>query len=428
MGTGNATARYDTIRQFERVRATTDAITSRLLDEDQVAQSMPDASPTKWHRAHTTWFFEEFVLAPHDRGSQRCNDRFAYLFNSYYEVVGARHPRHERGLQTRPTCTEVGAFRAYVDAAVADLCDRTDDVTFATIAPLIELGLHHEQQHQELALMDVKHLFSRNPGADPHYRDGRQIPRDVAPPPLGWVEVAGGLVDIGHDPAHGFAFDNESPRHTVLVDRFRIANRLTTAGEYAEFIADGGYERPELWLSDGWFAAQREQWRAPLYWERSDVGWTTLTLDGRRPVLAAEPVVHISHYEADAFARWAGARLATEFEWEAAATGLPTIGNLLGDVGTDHLHPRPADVHDPGLRQMFGDAWEWTASAYLPYPRFRIAPGAVGEYNGKFMSGQMVLRGGSAATPTGHIRSTYRNFFAPHCRWMFSGIRLAGDA
>jgi ergothioneine biosynthesis protein EgtB len=286
--------------------------------------------------------------------------------------------------------------------------------------------------------MDVKHLFSRNDAWGSRYRD-QPPPRVVMTPPLGWASIDGGLIDIGHSSDLGFAFDNEGPRHTVLLDGFRIANRLVTCGEWREFVDDGAYARPELWLSDGWFAVQREAWAAPLYWERDDsvdTGWSVLTLDGRRPLHDAEPVVHVSHYEADAFARWAGARLPTEFEWEAAVgSAAATTSGMVAmtgatldlDLATTALHPRPADVHDTGIRQLFGDVWEWTASAYLPYPRFAPASGAVGEYNGKFMSGQMVLRGGSAITPAGHIRVSYRNFFPPQSRWMFGGVRLATD-
>jgi ergothioneine biosynthesis protein EgtB len=427
--------RHQLVEQYRSVRDLTEAIAAPLSAEDQCGQSMPDASPVKWHRAHTTWFFEEFVCLPSaGDGYERVDPRYSFLYNSYYDAVGERHPRPERGLQTRPSCDEVAAYRRHVDVAMTRLLSDTDDATFTRIAPLVEIGLHHEQQHQELCFMDVKHLFSRNGGWEPQYRsDGSSLPA-VLTAPLGWVDLDGGLTDIGHTAGSNanrvgsdFAFDNESPRHTMLLHAFRLANRLVTCGEWLEFIADDGYGRPELWLSDGWFTVQREQWRAPLYWETDGPNWSVLTLDGRRPVLDSEPVVHVSHYEADAYARWAGARLPTEFEWEAAAAQVPLRGNLLRDLRTDALHPTPADVHDTGLRQFFGDAWEWTASAYLPYPRFEPAPGAVGEYNGKFMSGQMVLRGGSAVTPHDHIRATYRNFFPPHTRWMFSGVRLATD-
>ena len=427
MGT-NTDRRTGLLTRFRHVRSLTESIASPLTDEDQCAQSMPDASPVKWHRAHTTWFFEAFVLDAFAPRYQPIDDRYSYLFNSYYDAVGDRHPRPERGLQTRPTCAEVAAYRAHVDAAMIELLETSDDDALAAIEDLVVLGLHHEQQHQELALMDVKHLFSRNGCWDPAYRTSHPEVRRQQPPPLGWVEIAGGLIDIGHDLSMGFAFDNEQPRHTTLLDSFRLANRLTTCREWQAFIDDDGYSRPELWLSDGWFTAQRERWQAPLYWQADGDSWTTLTLDGRRPIVDSEPVVHVSHYEADAFARWSGGRLPTEFEWEAAASPHRVAGNLLTDPDRAPLHPTTADVHDPGLRQLFGDVWEWTASAYLPYPKFRTADGAVGDYNGKFMSGQMVLRGGSAITPVDHVRSSYRNFFAPSARWMFSGVRLAADA
>ncbi len=420
--------RTDLLARYRGVRALTEAIAAPLTPEDQCAQSMPDASPVKWHRAHTTWFFEEFVLRPNVAEYRPVDDRHSYLFNSYYETVGDRHPRPERGLQTRPTCAEVGAYRRHVDRAMGELLDACDASTFDALRDLVVLGLHHEQQHQELALMDVKHLFSRNGSFDPRYRTATRHGATALAPPLRWIDIAGGLIDVGHDPATGFGFDNEQPRHTALLDSFRLANRLVTCGEWRAFIDDDGYTRPELWLSDGWFAAQRERWAGPLYWERDGDDWTTLTLDGRRPIVDSEPVMHVSHYEADAYARWSNARLPTEFEWEAAAADLPVRGNLLDDPADSPLHPTVAEAHDIGVGQMFGDLWEWTASAYLPYPRFRTAAGAIGEYNGKFMSGQMVLRGGSAITPVGHVRPTYRNFFPAHSRWMFSGVRLANDS
>jgi ergothioneine biosynthesis protein EgtB len=333
---------------------------------------------------------------------------------------------------------EVGAYRAHVDAAVLDLLEHADAATLATITPLVVLGLHHEQQHQELALMDVLHLFSRNEAWDPSLRarSAAASAPSVDAVAAGWIDVDGGVVEIGHrptpvdaDPFCAFAFDNEGPAHRVLLDDFRLATRPVTCGEMAAFVADDGYRRPELWLSDGWAAVCSRGWDAPLYWERDGDGWTTRTLDGRVAVDLDAPIVHVSHYEADAYARWAGARLPTEHEWEHAARDLPMAGNLLVDVATDAL--RPAAVTGPVTASpsaMFGDVWEWTASAYLPYPRFSPAPGAVGEYNGKFMSGQMVLRGGSFATPVDHVRSTYRNFFPPHARWVFAGLRLAMDA
>jgi ergothioneine biosynthesis protein EgtB len=401
---------------------------------------MPDASPVKWHRAHTTWFFEEFVLRRFAPRYAARDDRFGFLFNSYYDAVGPRHVRAERGLLTRPSCDEVREYRSHVDTAMLEFLAGPD--VAASAVELVVLGLNHEQQHQELALMDVKHLFSRN-GFDPAYRPTHTghtgVVKDshtslhgtgiAAGAPSGWVDFDGGLVDAGDEGVDGFAFDNEGPRHTVLLAPFRLQDRLVTAGEWRVFIADGGYERPELWLSDGWCTAQREGWRSPLYWEADGDSFTTLTLHGPRPVRDAEPVVHVSHYEADAYARWAGARLPTEFEWECAAVTVTPGGNLLPFDPTEApLHPKPATESTPRPRQLFGDVWEWTSSAYLPYPRFAPAPGAVGEYNGKFMSGQMVLRGGSAVTPADHVRASYRNFFYPHQRWVFAGVRLAADA
>jgi ergothioneine biosynthesis protein EgtB len=385
--------------EFRRVRDDTEALAAPLSPEDQVVQSMPDVSPTKWHRAHTTWFFETFLLTPSLPGYEPFDPAYAYLFNSYYEAVGPRHPRPMRGVLSRPSVNDIARYRAHVDDAMQRLIDRCDDACLA----LIELGLNHEQQHQELLLMDIKHVLHCNP-TDPAYHHDPS----VRPPttPAQWLAVAGGPVEIGHD-GNGFAFDNETPRHLVQLERFRIADRLVAAREWFEFVADGGYTRPELWLSDGWSAVQEHGWQAPLYWRDDGAdGWTVFTLSGRRPLDLDEPVVHVSHYEADAYARWRGARLPTEFEWEHAARTL----------GAERLH----DLDD--------EAWQWTASAYLPYPRFHPAEGAVGEYNGKFMSGQMTLRGGARVTPAGHTRVTYRNFFPPGARWMFGGVRLAADA
>jgi ergothioneine biosynthesis protein EgtB len=382
---------------YRRVRDYTEALAAPLSPEDQVVQSMPDVSPTKWHRAHTTWFFETFLLSPRLPGYAVFEPWYGYLFNSYYEGVGPRHPRPQRGLLSRPSVHDITSYRAYVDDAMHSFIDRCSEGD----ATLIELGLHHEQQHQELLLMDIKHVLHCNPMA-PAYA-ARSLTFDASP--LSFVDVAGGEVEIGHD-GNGFAFDNEGPRHIAYVETFRVADRLVTAGEWLEFMRDGGYERPDLWLSDGWYAVEAQRWKAPLYWsDDGDDGWTVFTLAGRRAIEPTEPVVHVSHYEADAYARWRGARLPTEFEWEHAVTS--RAGR--------------------SLRQVDDQAWQWTASAYLPYPRFRPAPGAVGEYNGKFMSGQMTLRGGARVTPEGHTRPTYRNFFPPASRWMFGGVRLAKD-
>ena len=404
--------------RFAAVRNETLRLVQPLSAEDQQVQSMPDASPAKWHLAHTTWFFETFLLIPGLAGYRPFDQAFGYLFNSYYEQVGARHPRPERGLLSRPTLDEVRAYRAHVDAAMARLLSGP---TPPQTASLVELGLNHEQQHQELILMDIKHLFGLSPIA-PAYRPPEARAPGLAEP-LAWLDFDGGLVEIGHE-GRGFAFDNEGPRHRVWLEPFRLASRLATCGEYLAFVEDGGYRRPELWLSDGWAAVQREGWEAPLYWRQDGHGARRLfTLSGLQALDPAEPVSHLSHYEADAFARWSGARLPSEAEWESAAAQAVGGGNLLE---SGRLHPAPAQ--GPGLRQMFGDLWEWTMSPYIAYPRYTPPEGAVGEYNGKFMSGQMVLRGGAAVTPADHVRITYRNFFPPAARWAFSGVRLAQDA
>src|SRR5664279_972430 len=402
------------IQQFLDVRATTDRLAARLSAEDQTPQSMPDASPTKWHRAHTTWFFEEFILRP-DPDYAEYDPAYRYLFNSYYEAVGPRHPRPQRGLVTRPGVADIGRYREYVQDAVVRVLDsgRLDE----TARALVELGCNHEQQHQELLLMDIKHLFSTHPFA-PGYVD-RNADGNVALTSQSWRSVSGGLTEIGHDVATGpaFSYDNEGPRHRVYLDDFEIAERAVTNADWLEFMADGGYRRADLWLSDGWARVQAEDWNAPGYWRDDDGAWTVFTLSGRRRVVAAEPVCHVSFYEADAFARWAGARLPTEFEWETAANARPELRGQLLDP--DRVHPGLAGP------AMVGDVWTWTASAYLPYPGFVAADGAVGEYNGKFMCDQHVLRGASAATPSGHERLTYRNFFPAYARWAFSGLWLA---
>jgi ergothioneine biosynthesis protein EgtB len=402
-------------QRFLDVRATTDKLSSRLSAEDQTPQSMPDASPAKWHRAHTTWFFEEFLLRP-DPSYTEYDPSYRYLFNSYYEAVGPRHPRPQRGLVTRPGVADIARYREYVqDALIRALeAGRLDEKA----QELVELGCNHEQQHQELLLMDIKHLFSTQSFA-PVYVERPLDEHTLPSMPQAWRSVSGGVVEIGHD-GHGFAFDNEGPRHRVLLEDFVIAERAVTVGEWLEFMADGGYRRADLWLSDGWACVQREGWDAPAYWNEDDGTWTMFTLCGRRPVVPSEPACHVSFYEADAFARWAGARLPTEFEWEAAARQRPELRGQLLDP--DRVHPGVAGS------AMVGDVWEWTASAYLPYPRFEPAGGAVGEYNGKFMCDQHVLRGACAATPIGHERLTYRNFFPAYARWAFSGLRLAWNA
>lgn len=421
---------------YAEVRARTLELAAPLEPEDFVVQSMPDVSPPKWHLGHTTWFFEAFVLGPFLPGYTPFREGWAFLFNSYYEGVGERIARAERGLLSRPPLAEVLAYRASVDRAVEALLSRASARgEWPEIAARLTLGLHHEEQHQELLLMDVKHNLSKNPlfpayqvdraeHLGPAHRAGVDQARIVRePPPHRFVPQRGGVVAIGHG-GPGFAFDNEGPRHRVFLEPHALGSRLVTAGEYLAFIEDGGYARPDLWLSDGWFTARREAWRAPLYWVERDGAWHVFTLHGLRPVDPAEPVLHVSYYEADAYARWAGHRLPTEAEWEAAAGELPIRGNLL-DSGA--LHPRPAPGEAP-LEQLFGDAWEWTASAYAPYPGFEPLPGALGEYNGKFMCNQQVLRGGSCFTPAGHVRPTYRNFFYPHQRWCPAGLRLASRA
>lgn len=405
---------------YVAVRSQTMRLIDGLTPEDCLLQSMADASPVKWHLAHVTWFFEVFVLASIRGlpGYQDFDPAFRVLFNSYYEGVGARHPRPERGMLSRPPLDQVLRYRRHVDAHILELL--ADDELAPELRSLVELGLHHEQQHQELILTDLKHHFSRNPVA-PAYREPG-APRRETPPPLAFVEFTGGLAEIGHA-GGGFAFDNESPRHRVWLEPYALANRPVTHGEYIEFIHDGGYRRPDLWLSDGWDTCQREQWQAPLYWRREGPAWRQFTLHGMADLDMSAPVCHLSYYEADAYARWAGGRLPTEAEWEHAVQtmGNPEGGNFLEN---ELFHPR-CGMAGEGLRQMFGDVWEWTQSAYLPYPGFRPAPGAVGEYNGKFMINQMVLRGGSCATPRSHLRPSYRNFFPPQARWQFSGLRLA---
>jgi ergothioneine biosynthesis protein EgtB len=406
---------------FRSVRGQSVALCAPLETEDYVVQSMPDVSPPKWHLAHSTWFYETFLLAPSDPRYEPFHPGFNYLFNSYYEGVGARHPRAQRGLLTRPTIAEVRRYRECVDERMVAFIQHAGEAEWRRVEPLLTLGLHHEQQHQELLLTDIKHILGTNP-LRPAYRADLPTSGAITAPLLEWLPSPGGVRQIGHD-APGFAFDNEGPRHSVYVQPHRLASRLVTNGEYREFMADDGYRRPELWLSDGWRAVNEHGWSAPLYWEPHGDGWRVMTLGGLREVSPAEPVSHVSFYEADAFARWSGARLPTEAEWETAAGGLPVSGNL---VEAGRLHPAPAP--EPGLTQLFGDAWEWTQSPYSPYPGFRPAPGAVGEYNGKFMCNQMVLRGGSCATPASHVRATYRNFFSPEARWQFTGLRLATDA
>jgi ergothioneine biosynthesis protein EgtB len=411
------------IARYREVRTAMESACEPLSPEDMGVQSMPDASPVKWHLAHTSWFYETFVLSdPAFGGYQPFDPAFTYLFNSYYDAVGDRHPRPKRGLLTRPSAADVFRYRAHVDAAMADRLPRLAPSDLGRLAPVIELGLNHEQQHLELLFTDIKHAFAQNP-LRPAYRD---LPpaSPSAVPTMKWLAFDAGVRRIGHS-GGGFAFDNEGPAHRVFLEPFAIASRLVACGEFLAFMADGGYDRPELWLSDGWHARRQQEWDAPLYWRRHADRWHLFTLGGMRPVEESEPVCHVSFYEADAYARWASARLPTEAEWEVACADVAIDGNLL-EAG--RLHPAPVSPDPPRLAQVFGDVWEWTQSPYCPYPGYRPLAGALGEYNGKFMCNQMVLRGGSCVTPRSHIRATYRNFFPPEARWQFTGLRLARAA
>lgn len=404
-------------RALLAVRARTAELCRPLDAEDCTVQSAPETSPAKWHLAHTTWFFETFVLQPFGQGYRIFNPAFGYLFNSYYESLGAFHPRPERGLITRPTFAEVMQYRSHVDEGLRRIVADPPAESRSEILQRLELGMHHEQQHQELLLTDIKHLFSRNP-LRPAYRPPLPAAQGAAPT-IEWLAFPAGIYEVGHA-GSGFGFDNETPRHRCFLETFRIASRPVTNGEFMSFMEAGGYEQPTLWLSDGWRTAKERGWTAPLYWELREGRWWQMTLAGLRMVDPAEPVCHVSYYEADAFARWAGKRLPSEEEWEAAAARQALSGNL-ADSG--RLHPAPCGTKP----QFFGDVWEWTRSAYLPYPGYRAGTDALGEYNGKFMIGQWVLRGASCATPQSHARVSYRNFFYPADRWQFMGIRLACD-
>jgi ergothioneine biosynthesis protein EgtB len=416
--------------RFHQIRNFTDALCAGLEPEDCVVQSMPDVSPTKWHLAHTTWFFETFILKKFIPGYRAEIPEYAYLFNSYYNAAGDMHRRDLRGLISRPTVSQAQRYRASVDSHIDDLLSNPDESLLDEMEAILVLGFHHEQQHQELLITDIKHVFAQNP----LYPVFRQRNRDVAAKtitPIRFIDFEETVTAIGHD-GDGFAYDNEAPRHRALVPAFSLATRPVTNGEFIAFIEDNGYGRPEFWLSLGWMTVNEHRWNAPLYWTKRDGAWWNFTLSGLRPVDQAEPVTHVSYFEADAYANWARARLPTEFEWECAALSCPIEGNFVETelfhpvaVGSAVLADKPGK--DQRLHQMFGDVWEWTRSAYSPYPGYRAAPGALGEYNGKFMCNQYVLRGGSCATSRIHIRRTYRNFFQPEKRWQFTGIRLARD-
>lgn len=415
--------RQSLLDDYSRVRHFSEQLCAPLVTEDYVIQSMPDVSPTRWHLAHTSWFFETFLLEPNLTDYISPHPQYAFLFNSYYNSVGERHCRPKRGLISRPTVQEIYEYRQYVDKSISSFLTTCDEKVLQKVAPVLTLGIHHEQQHQELMVTDIKHVLSCNP-LHPVYRK-QTIQPAQQPPDLEWINYPEELAWIGYN-KDGFSYDNEGPYHREFVDNYQLGSRLITNGEYLQFIADGGYQNPLLWLSSGWSTVQAEQWQAPLYWEKHDGRWMMMTLSGLRPVEPAEPVCHVSYYEADAYARWANARLATEAEWELAARQLPVEGNF---VENQTFHPvaltSPTTPEKPA--QMYGDVWEWTQSAYLPYRGYKPAAGALGEYNGKFMCNQFVLRGGSCATSITHIRPTYRNFFPPDARWQFTGIRLARE-
>jgi ergothioneine biosynthesis protein EgtB len=409
------------MEQYQALRRQTEALTGPLSAEDQMVQSCPEASPSKWHLAHTSWFFETFLLSPHLKDYREFHPEFRALFNSYYNAVSPQPEKALRNTFSRPGLEEVQKYRRHVDEHMVKLL-KTRDLPDA-VADLVELGINHEQQHQELLVTDIKHAFWVNPLRPAYQRDSEASRGAATAPPQKPYSYEQGLYEVGAE-GEDFYFDNESPRHKVYLPAFRFAARLVTCGEYRAFMEDGGYSRPELWLSDGWNAVKTRGWNAPLYWEKSGTEWRQFTCSGMRKIDEHEPVCHVSYYEADAFARWAGARLPNEFEWELVASGAKVTGNL---VESGHFHPVAVDAQDERPLQLFGDVWEWTSSAYSPYPGYKPEAGALGEYNGKFMCNQMVLRGGSCVTPRSHIRASYRNFFPPETRWQFSGIRLADD-
>jgi ergothioneine biosynthesis protein EgtB len=416
-------------QSYRDVRCFTEKLCEPLQTEDYVVQSMADVSPTKWHIAHTSWFFETFLLKANLPDYQSPHPQYDFLFNSYYNAVGDRHCRAQRGLISRPTVEEAFTYRAFVDAQMGELLEQATAEQLQNLTPILTLGLHHEQQHQELLLTDIKHVFSVNPLL-PAYLE-RTIPRGGWVPPQKWIAFDEGVYEIGHS-GQEFCFDNEEPRHREFLEAFTLSSRLVTNGEYLEFMHDGGYERPEFWLSAGWSTVQQHNWQAPFYWEKRGETWQMFTLSGLREVAPDEPVCHVSLFEADAYARWAGARLPSEAEWEVAGAqsiqSRTRIEGNFADNGALHPVPLQNNSDDSTLAQLFGDVWEWTRSQYVPYPGYAPAAGALGEYNGKFMCNQFVLRGGSCATSASHIRPTYRNFFPPDARWQFSGIRLAKDS
>ena len=417
------TGKDEIVARYQHVRGDSERLASPLTPEDWMVQSMPEASPVKWNLAHTSWFFETFILAKYDSEYEVFHPAFNYLFNSYYNAIGEMHPRPDRGMLSRPSSQSILQYRRHVDAGIANLVQNARDEIIQQIAPLIALGLAHEEQHQELLLTDLKHGLSQNP-LNPGVYEKTQA-EHLKAPSFRFEEMEGGLCEIGWN-GEGFAFDNEGPRHKVYLHPFQLANRPVTNREFIAFIEDGGYQNPLLWLADGWDTVRREEWTAPLYWRKGDNVWKEYALHGEQEIDLEAPVCHVSYYEASAYACWADARLPTEFEWEAAASLFPLKGHFL-ETGAPKT-PQPATSNsNEKLKQLFGDVWEWTASPYTPYPGFSVASGAIGEYNGKFMSGQMVLKGGSCATPAGHIRNSYRNFFYPQARWQFSGFRLARD-
>ncbi|HVO75414.1 MAG TPA: ergothioneine biosynthesis protein EgtB [Ignavibacteriaceae bacterium] len=417
----SAENRTTLIQKYRKVRSFSIELCKPLVTEDYVIQSMPDVSPTKWHLAHTSWFFEAFVLRKSVPDYISLHPQYNFLFNSYYVLVGERWTRAMRGLLSRPTVSEVFKYRDYIDEKMVEFLENSGEEIYTSLAPVVEIGIHHEQQHQELILTDIKHVFSINPLTPVYFKKETEEKSEI--PELNWISFKEGVHEIGFE-GRGFSYDNEGPKHKEYLESFLLSSRLITNGEYIEFIEDKAYQKPELWLSDGYAAAENEKWYGPLYWKKENGRWQNFTLNGKREVNPDEPLCHISYYEADAYARWAGARLPSEAEWEVAADNISAGGNF---ADNKNFHPVPLKNPNGGLQQMYGDVWEWTRSSYSPYPGYKTLPGALGEYNGKFMSNQMVLRGGSCATSLSHIRKTYRNFFPPNARWQFMGIRLAKD-